>query len=83
MSMNFEDNLKKYSIELEEASIPAGNYVPYVICYFFSYATQAAYAGNALFIRPNKARKAVHGCQLDDYFAAFGSNYLESVPSLP
>ena len=31
MSMNFEDNLKKYSIELEEASIPAGNYVPYVI----------------------------------------------------
>ncbi len=31
MSMNFEDNLKKHNIELEKASIPAGNYVPYVI----------------------------------------------------
>jgi len=29
--MNFEDNLKKHNIELEKASIPAGNYVPYVI----------------------------------------------------
>ena len=29
--MNFEDNLKKHNIELEKASTPAGNYVPYVI----------------------------------------------------
>ncbi len=29
--MNIEDNLKHHKIELEDASTPAGNYVPYVI----------------------------------------------------
>ena len=29
--MNIEENLKNHQIELEDASTPAGNYVPYII----------------------------------------------------
>ena len=29
--MNIEENLKNHQIELEDASKPAGNYVPYII----------------------------------------------------
>ena len=29
--MNIEENLKNHQIELEDASTPAGNYVPFII----------------------------------------------------